>query len=166
MTQFRPGPRKQVWRSLAQTKVKYFSWLVVRRACLTHEVLQKRKFHIASRCFLCCEKRDKQPLFLHCKFTAQLQSLVFNKARMKWLMPEHTADLLSCWTRRGDTKSQRKWWSIIPPCLWWTISPERNGRCFEDRINSIQKAKDSFIASLYFWCKQSCIDEDVKLVDF
>lgn len=33
---------RKVWRNLAPTKVKCFTWLVVRRACLTHEVLKKK----------------------------------------------------------------------------------------------------------------------------
>ena len=36
----------------------------------------------------------------------------------EWTMPEHTADLLSCWISRGGRKSKKKWWSIIPSCIW------------------------------------------------
>ncbi|WMV18075.1 hypothetical protein MTR67_011460 [Solanum verrucosum] len=28
-------------------------------------------------------------------------------------MPEHTADLLSCWIRKKGSKSQKKWWRIF-----------------------------------------------------
>ncbi|WMV33859.1 hypothetical protein MTR67_027244 [Solanum verrucosum] len=34
------GPWKHVWKSMAPTKVKCFAWLVIRKACLTHEILQ------------------------------------------------------------------------------------------------------------------------------
>lgn len=49
------GPRKSIWMSVAPTKVKCFTWLVVRRACLTHEALQETGIWIASRCSLCKE---------------------------------------------------------------------------------------------------------------
>ncbi|WMV42602.1 hypothetical protein MTR67_035987 [Solanum verrucosum] len=80
-------------------------------------------------------------------------------------MPEHTADLLSCWIRRGASKSQKKWWRIIPACIWWSIWEERNGRCYENKSNSIQKVKEKCITYLYFWCKQECIEELEQLVD-
>ncbi|KAF3673563.1 Transcription initiation factor TFIID subunit 6 [Capsicum annuum] len=35
------GPWKTVWENVAPTKVKCFTWLVAKRACLTHEAMQK-----------------------------------------------------------------------------------------------------------------------------
>ncbi|WMV41199.1 hypothetical protein MTR67_034584 [Solanum verrucosum] len=80
-------------------------------------------------------------------------------------MPEHTSDLLSCWIRRGGNKTQKKWWRIIPHCIWWTIWRERNGRNFEDIFNNIQKIKESCIATFYFWCKEHYVENAKQLVD-
>ncbi|WMV25844.1 hypothetical protein MTR67_019229 [Solanum verrucosum] len=41
------GPWKATWKSMAPTKVKCFVWLVVKKACLTHEAHQKKKLQIA-----------------------------------------------------------------------------------------------------------------------
>lgn len=49
------GPWNTIWGSVAPNKVKCFTWLVARKACLTHEALKKRGFIIASRCLLCKE---------------------------------------------------------------------------------------------------------------
>ena len=49
------GPWSAIWKSVAPTKVKCFMWLVTRRACLTHDKLQKRGKIIVSRCYLCKE---------------------------------------------------------------------------------------------------------------
>lgn len=38
----------KVWRNLAPNKVKCFTWLTPRRACLTHEVLKKKGMTILS----------------------------------------------------------------------------------------------------------------------
>ena len=35
------GPWNTIWESVAPNKVKCFTWLVARKACLTHEALQK-----------------------------------------------------------------------------------------------------------------------------
>ena len=80
-------------------------------------------------------------------------------------MPEHTSDLLSCWIRRGGSKTQNRWWRIIPSCIWWSVWIERNGRCFEDRSNSIHKVKWNCIVFLLFWCKQLCIEDVGQILD-
>lgn len=71
------GPWKAIWRSMAPNKVKYFSWLVVRKACLTHEALQKKKLNLASVCSLCMEAIETNSHFvLHCKVTSQVWVLI------------------------------------------------------------------------------------------
>lgn len=57
---------KNIWRSSAPTEMKCFTWLVAKRACLTHEVLKKKGALIVSRCFLCKETCETNShLFLH-----------------------------------------------------------------------------------------------------
>lgn len=103
------------------------TWLVARKACSTHEALQKRGINIASRCLLCKEALEtSKHLFLHCKVTTQVWALFTTIVGILWIMPEHTANLLSCWIRRGGSKSQKKWWKTIPACIWWNIGKERN----------------------------------------
>ena len=109
---------KYVWKNIAPTKVKCFTWLVVRKACLTHEVLQKKGRVVVTRCFLCNETREtNNHLFLHCKFTVQLWNMFFSLTKTVWTMPKHTADLMSYWMKRGGSKSQKKEWRIIPSCM-------------------------------------------------
>ncbi|WMV44216.1 hypothetical protein MTR67_037601 [Solanum verrucosum] len=109
-------------------------------AYLTQEVLQRKRIQLVPRCFLfmVTEETNKH-LFLHCKYTAQLWNLFLNITGYSWAMPEHTTDLLSCWIRRGGSKSQKRWWRLIPSCIWCSVWRERNARCFEDRSNSIHK---------------------------
>lgn len=53
-----------------------FTWLVEKKACLTHDVLQKKGRIVVTRCFLCNETGETNShLFLHCEFTAQLWNL-------------------------------------------------------------------------------------------
>jgi len=46
-------PWKLIWKVKCPSKVSCFVWLLIRKACLTHEALQKRGMHICSRCFMC-----------------------------------------------------------------------------------------------------------------
>lgn len=61
------------WKSDIPTKVKCFTWLVIKRACLTQEVPQKKGKQLGPRCFLCnLTGETNNHLCLHCKFTAQI----------------------------------------------------------------------------------------------
>lgn len=111
---------------------------------------------------LCIQQKGTEErihLFLHCKFTAQLQNMFFSLTKTVWTMPEHTADLMSCWMKREGSKSQKKWWRISLSCIWWSVWRERNGRCFEDKIRSVHDVKWNCLETLFFWCKQNCIVE-------
>ncbi|KAG5590371.1 hypothetical protein H5410_040885, partial [Solanum commersonii] len=81
-------------------------------------------------------------------------------------MPQHTADLLSCWISRGRRKSKKKWWSIIPSCIWWCIWKERNSRCYDNKANSIEKVKWNCLTTFYFWCKEEGIEETAQILNF
>lgn len=129
-------------------------------------MLQKKGRVVVTRCFLCNETGEtNNHLFLHCKFTAQLWNLFFSLTKTVWTMPGHTADLMSCWMKRGGSKSQKKWWRIVPSCIWWSVWRERNGRCFEDKIKSVHYVKWNCLVTLFFWCKHNCIEES-ELVEF
>ncbi|WMV45978.1 hypothetical protein MTR67_039363 [Solanum verrucosum] len=157
---------RKVWRTLAPTKIKCFTWLVAKKACLTHEVLRRKGKIIVSWCSLCRNTAEtNQHLFLHCNFTTQIWAIFLSLTKTNWTMPEHTADLLSCWIRRGGSTSQKAWWRIIPNCIWWTIWKERNSRNFEDRSNSIQKVRWDCIASFYFWCKEKGLEVTEQIVE-
>lgn len=158
---------RKVWRNSAPTKIKCFTWLVVRRACLTHEVLKKKGMTIVSWCSLCGKTEEtNNHLFVHCSFTAQIWAIFLNISDTKWTMPEHTADLLSCWIRRGGSKRQKTWWSLIPHCIWLAVWIERNNRNFEDIFNSIHKVKWNCIVSLFFWCKELGLEDSDQLIEF
>ncbi|WMV50234.1 hypothetical protein MTR67_043619 [Solanum verrucosum] len=50
---------------MAPTKIKCFTRLVVRRACLTHEVLQKKGRVVVTR-FFCAMKPERQTTIFFC----------------------------------------------------------------------------------------------------
>lgn len=67
------------WKSIIPTKVKCFTWLVIKRACLPQEVLQKTGRQLVPRCFLSnMTGETNKHHFLHCSFTTKLWSLILN----------------------------------------------------------------------------------------
>ncbi|KAG5590841.1 hypothetical protein H5410_041355 [Solanum commersonii] len=103
------------------------------RVVLNLEAMQKRGI-IISRCLLYKGALEtNKHLFMHCKVTAQVWAMYTSIANEHWIMPEHTSDLLSCWIKRGGSKSQKRWWRTVPACIWWIIWKERNQRIFEGK---------------------------------
>lgn len=121
--------------------MKCFTWLVAKKAYLTQEVLQKKGRTLVPRCFLCNEIGENNKQFLYCKFATQLWQLFFNFTKIEWTMPEHNADLLSYSIRSGGTKSQKKWWKMIPSIIWWAVWRERNGSWFEEKSKVHSRCK-------------------------
>ncbi|WMV21262.1 hypothetical protein MTR67_014647 [Solanum verrucosum] len=70
-----PGPWKQIWKSNIPTKIKCFTWTV--------------------------KEETNSHLFLHCRVTSQVWHMFLNILQRPCVMPEHTADLLTCWMRRA-----------------------------------------------------------------
>ncbi|KAG5578524.1 hypothetical protein H5410_058658 [Solanum commersonii] len=117
---------------------KVFLLVGCRRACSTHEKLKRRGFSMLLGALSNETEETNNHLFLHCKVTTQL----------------------------GGRKSKKKWWSIIPSCIWWCIWKERNSRCYDNKANSIEKVKWNCLTTFYFWCKEEGIEETAQILDF
>jgi len=160
-------PWKLIWKIKVPLKVACFTWLVIRRACLTHEVLQRRGIQICSKCYMCGQKTEVNGhLFLHCKIATDLWNMFVCILGVNWTMPRTTFEVLTHWQGIGKRGSKEDWWKNIPACIWWTLWKERNGRCFEGKVSSPQEIKMRCLSLLYFWCKQNLVGEVDSLVEF
>ena len=78
---------------IVPAKVKCFTWIGIRRACLTQKVLQKKWRPLVPRCTLCnLTGETNGHLFLHCKYTSQLWELFLNISGQTWSLPEDTGE--------------------------------------------------------------------------
>ncbi|KAM3251621.1 hypothetical protein P3L10_005691 [Capsicum annuum] len=159
-------PWKLIWKVKIPYKVACFSWVVARKAVLTHEVLKKRGFHLCSKCYMCEEESETIiHLFLHCKLTVQLWRIFLNLKGIMWVMPRDTVEVLECWNKYSTHSEHKERWKIVPACIWWTVWKERNQRCFEDNYSSTQKLKMKCLALFYFWCKHEYMEDAESFVD-
>ena len=66
-------------------------------------------------------------------------------------MPKSTVGLLACWQGRFGHHQNRHIWLIVPHCLMWCLSREKNCRCFEDNKGSLPDLKLFFFRTLLDW---------------
>ena len=137
-------------------KVACFTWLVCKRACLTHEALQKRGWQICSRCALCEHDADVNAhLFMHCKAAMSLWNMFLCLLGVNWVMLKTTLELLSRWEDIGNRGRKEHWWrTTTPASVWWTLWKERNSRCFYGHNSNLKKIRTNCISFLHFWCKK------------
>lgn len=136
-------------------KVSCFVWLVIRRACLTHEVLQRRGIWICPSCYMCGQEAEVNGhLILHYKTTTNLWNMFLHILRVNWIRCSTTSEVLVHWQEIGNQGSKEDWCKGIPACIWWTLRKERNKRYYKGKASNIQKIKMRCLSPLYFWCKQ------------
>ncbi|WMV42669.1 hypothetical protein MTR67_036054 [Solanum verrucosum] len=92
-------------------KVSFFVWLVIRKACLTQDKLQRRGLQICSRCLLCeHESENNEHLFLHCRTTINLWHmclpLYFGN---NLVIPSSTLEMLNNWWSIGNRGGEEDW---------------------------------------------------------
>ncbi|WMV10573.1 hypothetical protein MTR67_003958 [Solanum verrucosum] len=90
--------------------------LVIDKKSMSNTRSSKEERQLVSGCFECnLTVETNNHHFLH-------WNLFLNITSMNWTMQEHTSDLLSCWIRRGGSKSQKRLWKLILSCVWWNFS--------------------------------------------
>jgi len=118
-------PWKLIWKIKIPLKVACFTWLVIRRACLTHEVLQRRGIQICSRCYMCEQEAEVNGhLFLHCRMATDLWNMFICKLGVNWTMPRTTFEVLTHWQGIGKRGSKEDWWKKCT-CLHLVDTMER-----------------------------------------
>ncbi|KAL6323455.1 hypothetical protein AAG906_039025 [Vitis piasezkii] len=80
-------PCGSIWRASMPPKVAFFAWEASWGKILTLEQLQRRRYSLANRCFLCLsEVETVDHLLLHCVKTQALWNLLFSLFGMAWVL--------------------------------------------------------------------------------
>ncbi|KAG5570357.1 hypothetical protein H5410_060123 [Solanum commersonii] len=82
------------------------------------------------------------------RVTVQVWRMVLSISQEPWVMPEHTADLLSCWMRRGS-KTQKRWWSIVPTCVWKVSEALKSWE--EAGVQAKDRGRWRFLSASIWW---------------
>lgn len=81
------------------------------------------------------------------------------------MLPSLVGETLLGWQGSFVGKKVKKaWWAALL-CLFWTIWMERNSRMFENKEQSVQAFKFSFICNVWMWCKLYIVPSPLSSVD-
>ena len=86
-------PSSCIWNVWVQPKISFFAWEATWGKALTPDLIQKRGWALANRCFMCLEKEETiDHLLLHCTKTRVLWDLLFNLFGLSWMLPSSVRD--------------------------------------------------------------------------
>lgn len=97
-------PVGNIWKTMAPSRVRAFSWLVCFNRVNTMDVLQRRPFMCLSLniCVLCgSDGESSNHLFLHCRYARRIWTYFFDGLNVNWVMPENIRGFLLSWVRIG-----------------------------------------------------------------
>ena len=121
-------------------------------------IWKKRGIQGPSRCVLCKEEEETiDHLFLECKFSTEVSSLVVHELQTNLILPRNWNDLFSCWKDyyHGSLLQNldlTRAWVSLPKYLYWNIWVTRNKELFEGEASSPRKvmlaAKSPWVEAL------------------
>ncbi|KAL6320158.1 hypothetical protein AAG906_004667 [Vitis piasezkii] len=160
-------PSSCIWKVWVQPKISFFAWEAAWGKALTLDLVQRRGWSLANRCYMCMEKEETiDHLLLHCSKTRVLWELLFSLFGVSWVMPCSVRETLLSWQTSSVGKKHRKVWRAAPLHIFWTVWKARNRLAFKDDVISIQRLKYSFLCSLWSEAKLFIVECPQTLVNF
>lgn len=127
-----PGA-KELWRTKAPARVKFFFWIALHRRLWTAHRRKKHGLQDGDACVLC----DQEPetcdhLFVACVVARELWASVLAPAGLLDLLPTGSDDLESWWLGRRQRfeGTARATFDSMVLLISWTLWKERNERTF------------------------------------
>ncbi|KAJ9684352.1 hypothetical protein PVL29_016699 [Vitis rotundifolia] len=155
-------PSSYIWHVNVQPKISFFAWEATWGKALTLDMVQKRGWALANRCFMCLEEEETiDHLLFHCSRTRILWDLLFTLFGVTWVLPSSVRETLLSWHGSFVGKKRKKAWRVAPFHIFWTVWKARNRLAFKDDMLSIQCLKYSFILS--FWSETKLFIDDCPL---
>ena len=160
-------PFSCIWNGWVQPKISFFAWEAAWGKALTLDLVQKRGWSLANRCFMCLEKEETiNHLLLHCSKIRALWELLFTLFGVYWVLPSLVRETLLSWHGSFVGNKRKKVWRATPLHIFWTVWKTRNRLAFKDDELSIQRLKYSFLFSLWFEAKLFIVECPITIVNF
>ena len=98
-----------IWNVWVQPKISFFAWEATWGKALTLDLIQKRGWTLANKCFMYLEKEETiDYLLLHCTKTRVLWDLLFHLFGLSWVLPSSVKETLLSWHGSFVGKKRKK----------------------------------------------------------
>ncbi|XP_066333343.1 uncharacterized protein [Miscanthus floridulus] len=135
---------KELWKTKAPARVKFFFWLALHHRLWTAERRKRHGLQDDDACVLCGQESETADhLFIGCVLTREVWFALLAPLGLTVLAPGHTEDATSWWLRqrlRIDAAGRPAFDSMIL-LISWVIWKERNSRTFSRDAAGIQELR-------------------------
>ena len=88
-------PSSCIWDVWVQPKISFFAWEATWGKTLTLDLVQKRGWALANRCFMCLQNEETiDHMLFHCSKTMVLWELLFTLFGVSWVLPSSVRETL------------------------------------------------------------------------
>jgi len=149
-----PGVRR-VWRSWAPQRVKFFTWLALKRRLWTADRRRRHGLDAHDKCWLCDQEPETTDhLLINCSFAKTIwwHSL----SSLDCLCTFHQPMPLHQWwdhlRRLQDQHKKRGFYTLFLLVLW-AIWKERNNRLFARQTSTVQELLERIKLDIELWIR-------------
>jgi hypothetical protein len=151
-----PGAR-ELWKTHAPNKCRFFIWLVLLRRCWTADRRFRRGLQADNSCALCSQEPELvDHLVIQCVFSREVWFSALRRCGWHHLAPSADDSFVTWWvhSRKQVAKEHRKAFNSLIIAIVWSIWLERNERCFARSCKSPTAVVRDVWNSVDMWCRQ------------
>lgn len=129
----RPLGAKEIWKTSAPPKVRFFFWLVMHGRCWTAERRHRHGLQDSGSCIFCDQLPETMDhLLIGCNYSKEVWSIFLSKLHLQDVVTVQEEMVMAWWlrTRKGVIKQVHKGFDSLFFLIGWSIWKERNARTF------------------------------------
>ena len=112
-------PSKGVWVPSVPTKSAFYSWEATWGKVLTLDQLQRSRWQLPNRCYLCgCAEESVHHILLHCSVVSSLWTIILALVGVNWVFPKTIKEALLSWRGSFVGRKRKKIWNVVPLCIF------------------------------------------------
>jgi hypothetical protein len=147
---------KELWKTKAPARVKFFFWLVLHRRLWTAARRNRHGLQDDDACVLCSQEPETADhLIIGCAFTRELWFGLLDPLGLTALLPTASEDVAPWWLRQRlqlDGVARPAFDSMLL-LVSWIIWKERNSRTFTGVSTGVQQLRQKIVREADDWVK-------------
>ena len=149
-----PVGAKQLWKTRAPPRVRFFVWLILHGRCWTAERRFRHGLQTSDTCIICDQSSETMDhLVLGCVFSREVWGILLRRLQLGHLLVVEQP-IIDWWLKERKTfqKPFRDGFDSFFFLMAWNLWKERNARTFQRVQRSASKLADDVLQELSSWC--------------